>query len=195
MGNSSSPGRSTSGPSVSLYRRFVVEESRITRDWPIHAAESFRPLGTEARPFKLICLSGDFVDQNERGRGLYVNIKGRLEKDLFGMEGPGLRTICLRAGGIIPTKEVCVNLFLCLWAVLIGLVLMVEQHAATMSGTKKMNLHYVAPYLVKFWSRIAITSTEVATAALKLATSETGWDMRTGEGWISNNDMKRIVTL
>jgi len=109
VGNSSSPGRSTSGPSVSLYRRFVVEESRITRDWPIHAAESFRPLGTEARPFKLICLSGDFVDQNERGRGLYVNIKGRLEKDLFGMEGPGLRTICLRAGGIIPTKEVCVQ--------------------------------------------------------------------------------------
>ena len=73
---------------------------------PIRAAEAFKTLASESQPFRFVCLSGDFVDQNEKGSNLYVNIKGRMEKQLSELASPAFQTVCLRAGGIIPTKEV-----------------------------------------------------------------------------------------
>ena len=72
----------------------------------MHAAEKFSDFATEERPFRFVCLTGDFIDQTESGRSLYVNIKGRVERELAAMDRPAFRTIGLRAGAIIPTKEV-----------------------------------------------------------------------------------------
>ncbi|CAD6577396.1 MAG: hypothetical protein CYPHOPRED_000233 [Cyphobasidiales sp. Tagirdzhanova-0007] len=154
----------------------VVSEKeylRITVDMPIRAAEAFKTLASESQPFRFVCLSGDFVDQNEKGSNLYVNIKGRMEKQLSELASPAFQTVCLRAGGIIPTKE----------------------HAKTMSGTKLFNLYYLAPVVSTVYPRLAISSTQVAISALKLATGAGGWEMRTGEGWISCNDMKKIAKI
>lgn len=63
-------------------------------------------MGNKTQPFKFIYLSGDFVDQAEKASSTYANIKGRTEKDLTALGSESFKTVCLRAGGIVPSEEV-----------------------------------------------------------------------------------------
>jgi hypothetical protein len=86
---------------------------RITHDYPLTALKAFSSLADPSKPFRFIYVSGEGVDQSEKGRALYSRIKGRTEKAIneAGMSLNGPDTISVRPGGIIPTPEVSNDTF------------------------------------------------------------------------------------
>lgn len=62
-----------------------------------------------------------------------------------------------------------------------------------MTVKRRIVLQYSAPMLGFLHSRLAVQSTDLAGAALRLAIGR-GWERRTAQGWISNNDLKVIAS-
>lgn len=83
-----------------------ADKCRITHDYTLSAANAFKSLGSPARPFRFVYISGEGADQSESSRFLFGQIKGRTERALMAMEDDGFKVVSVRPSAIIPTPEV-----------------------------------------------------------------------------------------
>ena len=81
-------------------------DRRIPHDYTLSAARAFQQLGTPEKPFSFIYISGEGADQAEKSWTLFGKIKGRTEKALAEMSSESFKTVSLRPGAILMTKEV-----------------------------------------------------------------------------------------
>lgn len=83
--------------------------TRITYDYTVEAARAFAPLGTDARPFRFVFVSGMGADQTQKSSTLFARVKGHAEADLVAAETGSFKTVNLRPGGIMPNKDSAKN--------------------------------------------------------------------------------------